>query len=383
MIGRVVAARPSNAREWMPVLFLPPVLVLGAALSGRSISALGVVAAIVGCLPLLLRRRVQYVIFAVALTAGIVFILWLLKPGDVVVLPMVALFDLAQYGDRRRSLWIGAITVPCVAVSVIPFTDRGGLLAALAFNVMLCLLAVAAGDVLRSRQQAAERTATAREHEALRRVGEERLQIAREIHDVVAHAMTAINVQAGVAAHLLERDPANAHDALRDIKRTSGDALNDLRATLNALRDPEQSAPLTSPGGLEDLDGLTGGLRAAGVAVELDVASVADLPAPVQSAGYRIIQEALTNVARHAQASATRVRVQRERDSVTIEVSDDGAATAGTRSSWGAGNGLRGMRERAVALGGSLEAAPAGAGGWLVRARLPLPSPRDAGDARQ
>ncbi|MGH2869998.1 MAG: sensor histidine kinase [Solirubrobacteraceae bacterium] len=393
MIGRVVAARTPNVRDWLPVLFVPPVLVLGAAITGSDghpITALGVLAAIVGCLPLVLRRRIPFPFFALPLTAGIVLVVWQLNPGDVVVLiPMIALFDIAQFGDRRRSLWIGAVTVPCVAVSVIPFT-KGGLLAVVAFNLMLCLLTIGAGDMLRSRQVTAQRTAAAREQETLRRVGEQRLQVAREIHDVVAHAMTAINVQAGVAAHLLERDPAHAHDALRDIKRTSGDALNDLRATLDVLRDPEQSAPITSPVGLEDLDALTGGLRAAGVAVDLEVAPVADLPAPVQSAGYRIIQEALTNVARHAQASAARVRVSRERDAVTIEVSDDGAATAGVGSRWGpagpagegapSGNGLRGMRERALALGGSLEAAPAGAGGWLVRARLPI-SP-DVSDPR-
>ena len=111
----------------------------------------------------------------------------------------------------------------------------------------------------------------AAEQRTLRQVGEERLLIAREIHDLVAHAMTAINVQAGVAAHLLERDPSQAYDALRDIKQTSGHALTELRSTLDVLRDPSQAAPLGPMASLADVDELTGGLRTAGVEVDVDV----------------------------------------------------------------------------------------------------------------
>ena len=215
--------------------------------------------------------------------------------------------------------------------------------------------------------------------EALRRIGEERLQIAREIHDVVAHAMTAINVQAGVAAHLIDRDPQQAHDALRAIKRTSGEALSELRATLDVLRDDGRAdaAPLGPSAGLHDLEALTAGLRDAGVEVELDVGPIAGLPAPVHSTGYRIVQEALTNVARHAHASRASVHVRREPEAVTIEVSDDGVSANGIASA--PGNGLRGMRERAAAVGGSVDAGHCDGGGWQVRASLPIAG--NVGDA--
>jgi signal transduction histidine kinase len=378
MIGATVARRAASSPlliDWLPVLALPPVLVLDAALSvkGKPIDVVNVLAAFAGCLPLALRRRLSFPRMAPLLVGGVVLVLWLLHPENTVVLiPMVALFELALGGDRRRSLWMSLAVVPCVFVSVVPFASGWPHIASIVVrNLALCLLAIAAGDVLRTRRLATEQLVRTREQETLRRVADERLSIAREIHDVVAHAMTAINVQAGVAAHLLERDPGQAHGALRDIKRVSGEALGELRQTLDVLRDPAQGVPLAPGTGLFDLETLASGLRSAGVAVELEVEPVAELPAAVHSAGYRIVQEALTNVARHARASTARVRVRRDGEAVTIEVVDDGAGTNGSN---GGGNGVRGMRERAVALGGTLEAAPAQDGGWQVRARLPVAS---------
>jgi signal transduction histidine kinase len=303
-----------------------------------------------------------------------VLVLWLLHPENTVVLiPMVALFELALNGDRRRSLWMSLAVVPCVFISVVPFASGWPHVASIVVrNLALCLLAIAGGDVLRTRRRATEQLVRTREQETLRRVSDERLSIAREIHDVVAHAMTAINVQAGVAAHLLERDPGQAHGALRDIKRVSGEALGELRQTLDVLRDPAQAVPLAPGASLFDLESLTNGLRSAGVAVELKVAPVDELPAAVHSAGYRIVQEALTNVARHADASTACVSVRRDGDAVTIEVVDDGAGAPGATGVNGGGNGVRGMRERALALGGTLEAAPAAGHGWQVRATLPV-----------
>jgi len=334
MIGRAVAARAvrnATVLAWLPVLLVPPVLVVDAAISrdGKPITVVSVLAAIVGCLPLVLRRRFRFPLLAPPLTAGIVLVLGQLNPAStVVVIPMIALFELALGGDRRRSLWMSLAVVPCVFVSVVPFANASNLVSIVIRNLALCLLAIAAGDVIRSKRLSAERWVAAREQETLRRVGDERLQIAQEIHDLVAHAMTAINVQAGVAAHLLERDPGQAYGALRHIKRTSGEALTDLRATLDALRDPAQAAPVGPTDGLHDLDQLTIGPRAAGIAVELDVEPVGDLPATVQAAGYRIVQEALTNVVRHAGATSTRVCVRRMPGAVMIEIADDGAGGA-------------------------------------------------------
>jgi signal transduction histidine kinase len=317
---------------------------------------------------------VPFLVLFLLVTAGIILVLWQLHPPNtVVIIPMIALFELALSGDRRRSLWMGVATVPCVFISVLPFHGSASLASLVIRNLALCLLAIAAGEVVRSRKLSAQRALDAIEQQTLRRVGEERLRIAREIHDVVAHAMTAINVQAGVAAHLLERDPRQAYDALRHIKDTSGAALSDLRTTLDVLRDPSAEAPLGPPAGLADIPELTDGLRAARVAVDVDVDAGADVPATLQSAGYRIVQEALTNVARHATgATRAKVSVRHAPGAVTIDVLDDGAAAALPANGAAGGSGVRGMRERAAALGGTLEAGPTPAGGWRVRATLPV-----------
>jgi signal transduction histidine kinase len=381
MIGRAVAtrlARSEMIQDWWPVVVLPPILIADAALSTdpavKPITVISVLATVVACLPLVLRRHVSFKVLCVPITAGVALTVWQLNPHDTVALiPMVALLELAQRGDRRRSLLMALTVVPCVLIVAIPFTNGlSDALSAVARNLGECLLAIAAGDWLRARREAAERSAAIVTEEALRRIGEERLQIAREIHDVVAHAMTAINVQAGVAAHLIDRDPQQAHDALRAIKRTSGEALSELRATLDVLRDDGRAdaAPLGPSAGLHDLEALTAGLRDAGVEVELDVGPIPGLPAPVHSTGYRIVQEALTNVARHAHASRASVHVRREPEAVTIEVSDDGVRANGVPSA--PGNGLRGMRERAAAVGGSVDAGHCDGGGWQVRASLPI-----------
>ena len=375
MSTAVVARLAGSAavKAWLPVVLLPPLLVADAAITkdhGPDVTVLGALAAVVGCLPLVLRARLGFAVLGPLITAGIILILWQLEPGNTVVLiPMVALVELAARGDRRRSLWTGLAVVPCVFVSVLPFADDSAeLFGVVVRNLALCLLAIAVGDVARSRRQAVERAVAQREEEARRRLGEERLRIARDIHDVVAHAMVAINVQAGVAAHLIDREPEQAHSALRAIKATSGEALADLRATLGVLRGDDGEAPVRPAAGLGDLDELAAALRAAGVRVDLDVEDVGDVPAAVHAAGYRIVQEALTNVLRHAGASSVRVSAARDGGEVRLEVADDGT---GAGAGGGSGNGLRGMRERAAALNGTLESGPAERGGWRVLARLP------------
>ena len=361
-------------RAWLPVAVLPPILLADSLISaeGPDVDALGVLAAVVGCLPLVLRSRLGFAALAPLLVPGIVLILWQLEPGSTVVLiPMVALFELAARSERRRNVWVALEVVPCVVVSVLPFADdKGELLSVVVRNTALCLLAIAAGDVVRSRREAMTRLADQQEEHARRRLGEERLRIAREVHDVVAHAMVAINVQAGVAAHRLDQDPEQARTALRAIKQTSGEALSDLRATLGVLRGEDTEAPVAPAASLGDLEELTAGLRGTGVQVRIDLGETGELPAAVHAAGYRIVQEALTNVLRHAGAAHVRVTVWRDTAAVRIEVLDDGGA-AQANGAGGSGTGLRGMRERATALGGTLEAGPAPDGGWRVQAELP------------
>jgi len=368
-------ARNATVMAWLPVAVLPPLLILDALLSrrGPDVTVLGVLAAYAGCLPLVWRRRLPFPVLAPLITAGILLVLFAIEPGSTVVaIPMVALYEVAASGTRRGTLLAAAVVVPCVAVSVAPFADDGGgYVGLLARNLALCLLALAVGDVVRSRREVVDGLLAAREEEALRRIGDERLRIAREVHDVVAHAMVAINVQAGVAAHLIDRDPEQARSALRDIKAASGEALTDLRATLGVLRGEDGAAPVTPATRLRDVPELATGLRAAGVDVDLEVCEDAGVPAAVEAASYRIVQEALTNVLRHAQASRVQVTVSAEDGGVRVEVVDDGTGGRRRGAPGGSGNGVRGMRERAEAIGGTLESGPAPEGGWRVLARIP------------
>jgi signal transduction histidine kinase len=364
------AVRSERFTDWLPAIVLPPALLLSAGLSGRSVTVPVAAIAFIGVAPLIVRRRIAFSALLAPFVAGIVLEVAIVQPGEIVVLvPMVMLYDLARLGDRRRSLWLAGLTVPSVLVSTVPFNHGDALLLAVGQSLVLCMLAIAAGDVLRARQVSVQKTADAREARIHARLAAERLAIAHEIHDTVAHAMTAINVQAGVAAHLIDRDPAQAHIALRAIKQTSGDALTDLRSTLHMLRDPASAAALSPPAVLADIDALADGLREAGISVALCAAPVADLPAVVQAAGYRIIQEATTNIIRHSRADSVSIELRRDAAGIDIDVIDNGV---GTEDPVAGGNGVRGMRERAAALGGELTAAPACPHGWHVRARLPI-----------
>jgi signal transduction histidine kinase len=365
-------AREPRFWAWLPVLVLPPVLVLDAALSDnpdKPVTAVGVLTAVVACLPLVVRRRLPFVALSLLITAGIVLVLWRLEPGNTVVLiPAVALAELATRTERRRLVRIAVGVTPCVMVSILPFADDAAEFFDLVLrNTAFCFLALAAGDAVRSRREAVERAAAVSEQQALRRMGEERLRIARDVHDVVAHAMVEINVQAGVAAHLIDRDPAQARSALRHIKAASGEALSDLRATLGVLRGSE-GAPVEPAAGVKDLEALGAGLRAAGVRVTFAVDPLPPGAAGLQAVVYRIVQEALTNVLRHADATEVAVRVAQDGEAIDVEVRDDGTGTGGPG---GAGQGLRGMRERAAAAGGTVDYGPVADGGWRVAARLP------------
>ncbi len=373
------------------MVILPPVLVIDAVLSasGKPLTVVNLACTVIACVPLAWRRWIGVAPMVVLVVAGVILVMALLHPGNsVVLIPMVAVYELARRFDRRRSLWIAAVCVPGVLAGVLPFSAGAAHTASLvARNLVLCLLAVAAGDMVRSRREMSERAADLREQETLRRVADERLALAHEIHDVVAHGMTAINVQAGVAAHLLDRDPGQARTALRDIKRVSGEALTELRAALAALRDPAQAAPLAPTGGVGELPRLVGEIRAAGVEVELALPDVGELPPAVEHTAYRIVQESLTNVARHSGAGRAWVSMARANGTLRIEVADDGRGSSDRTEARVAGapppgNGVRGMRERVQALGGTLEAGPGGSGsartgptGWAVQARLPVREP--------
>ena len=292
--------------------------------------------------------------------------------------PVVALYMVGTVRDRR-TVWTAyaVATVFTLAVTVHPFTGASWIGDAISITALFAV-AASLGDATRSRrayiaaieQRAldAERT---REDEARRRVEEERLRIARELHDVTAHSLSIIALQAGAAEKAVRRDPDGAIAALRTIRVTSKDSLDELRAMLGVLRTAGEDAPLSPAGRLETLPELVRTVEAAGVHVTLDVADdLGDVPAYVDVSAYRIVQEAITNIVRHAQASTARVLVRREGDELTLEIADDGRATSAAVFS--EGHGIRGMRERVAALSGTFEAGPVQGGGFRVVARLPL-----------
>jgi signal transduction histidine kinase len=215
----------------------------------------------------------------------------------------------------------------------------------------------------RRRKAEAERT---REEELLRRATEERLRIARELHDVLAHKISLINVQAGAALH--RREPEQAYAALGAIKDASKETLRELRTTLGVLRQVDEAQPLSPAPSLDRLGELIAHTKQAGLPVRLTVSGDRpDLPAQVDLAAYRIVQEALTNAVRHAGETTATVLVRYDPDQVVVEVADDGHGARAPE-----GNGIRGMRERAAAVGGAFSAVTRPGGGFLVRAALPL-----------
>ena len=284
------------------------------------------------------------------------------------------LYTVALLGDRQRSVFVAAFTAVAVAIAVLLIGDNTEV-TAMALRVALVLAAVAIGDTVRSRRalsaaarDRADRELRERDEETRRRAEAERLRIARELHDTLAHSLVAINVRSSVAL-----DPNVSQDptaALGDIKQVSATALRDLRATLSLLRERGDAAPIAPVPALDGLPGLVNQARSAGLRADLDVrVDDVEIPSAIGGAAYRIVQEALTNVLRHANATTAQVSLRASLDVLDVEVIDDGRA--GT-SGGNPGLGLRGMAERAAALGGRFDAGPLEANGWCVRAVFPL-----------
>jgi signal transduction histidine kinase len=231
---------------------------------------------------------------------------------------------------------------------------------------------LAAAELARTRRQEWARRRAEEEEAERRRVNEERLRIARELHDVLAHSISVINVQAGVGLALLDSDPAQARTALTTIKSASKEALGEVRQVLDTLR-AKGDAPRTPAPGLARLPELTAQAADAGLRVTVETeGEVSPLPPGADLAAFRIVQEALTNLIRHSGSRTALVRLHHGSGELRVDIDDDGpAAESGTAAATG-GNGLVGMRERAAALGGSAEAGPRDDGGFRVTARLPM-----------
>ncbi|BEP13092.1 histidine kinase [Acidothermaceae bacterium B102] len=326
------------------------------------------------------RRRSP--VLSLAVTMGLLLLVLYLMHSThtALAVAMLSAGTVAYQGRRRLSLVVGTALVPVVALA---WRVAGGDGVGQEFfsYLVLLLAAVVGGDAVRSRRDAvaarAERELVAREAAARELFDGYRLQLARDLHDSVAHSLVAITTRAGVAAHL-GRANGNPEllSALTDVKRVSADALHELRETLQMLRADGVSAPnrprITSR---QTLEGLVQPLGLAGLTVRLRCDPDTErAPSRVSNAGYRIVQESVTNVLRHADADTVSVSLAVEGGTLLIEVSNDGppvgepAAAALPRK----GHGLLGMQERAHDVGGTVSAGPQLQGGWLVSARLPM-----------
>jgi signal transduction histidine kinase len=231
----------------------------------------------------------------------------------------------------------------------------------------------------RAAVESARVLAAEQERQTARAIEDERARIARELHDVVAHGLSVIVVQSGAERRSLhgprpDVDVESIDAALGSIERAGREALVDLRRLLGLLRRTEEPLSLAPQPGLAQLDELVATARDAGLRVEVDVSGDrSPLPPGLDLTAYRIVQEALTNVLKHADARCVRVAVAFQRNQLDLEVSDDGAATGTSTVTEGGGHGLIGMRERATIFGGTITAGTSSAGGWAVRARLPVP----------
>jgi signal transduction histidine kinase len=338
------------------------------------LGALGVALLLVAVLALPFRYRRPTGVLAVTLVATLTY--WSLGyPKGPIFLPLLIALGEAVISGRRRAaitslvvgfvgfLWLGYL------IGREDAPDWGQVLALAAW--LISILSVT--ELIRSRRDRAREAARLRAEELRRRTTDERLQIARELHDAVAHNMSLINIQAGVALHLMNDDPEQARDALTTIKGASKEALVELRSILGVLRQVDEDVPRSPTPSLERLDDLVSSAAASGIGVHLDVeGDIHHLPRNTDLAAFRIIQESLTNVARHSAGAEAVVRIRAVNGSLDLEILDEGSGAPTGSELPSGGNGIPGMQERAASVGGRLEARPRPGRGFAVRAELPL-----------
>ncbi|MEO3745188.1 sensor histidine kinase [Plantactinospora sp. B5E13] len=346
----------------------------------RPIRALDVALVLVMVAALAVCRRFP-VPALVVVTAAMLAVHFRLHPGPAAAFPVLGTVYLAAWrGHRAAAALASLVFLGCFLFrdfAVAP-ADQPAQQVAERTSLLLGWFVAAnvAGLVARQRrayleqvEQRAVEAERTREEMALRRAGEERLRIARDLHDSLTHSISVIKVQAGIAVHLARKQGKEPSATLLAIQEASGAAMRELRATLGVLR----SASDVDPVGLAGVDGLAERTRAAGVPVQLTVTGQRELPAEVDQAGYRVVQEALTNVARHAGPATARVDIEYAPERLTVCVTDDGRASPSRPVTPGVG--LRGMRERVTGLGGTLHTAARDGGGFAVRATFPLDGP--------
>ncbi|MBB6345302.1 sensor histidine kinase [Nonomuraea muscovyensis] len=362
----------------MVVIVLAGTVVASLLEQDRTPNVLDVVLPLVAAGGALLRERYPLAALITVVAAVDVYYRFAGYDGPLIVLSFLALYTAADKGHLVAAIATGGVSVLAMAIG-----ETGGvrhvddsMFLAITGWVVAC---IAFGGVTRNRRaylQEAERRAHDAEHtkeeEARRRASEERLRIARELHDVIGHNISMINVQAAAALHGLQRRPEKAEAALRTIKDTSKETLRELRTTLGVLRQVDEDAPTAPTDSLARIDAL---VAASGLRVTTELSgSLDEVPVEVDLAAARIIREALTNVSRHSGTAEATLSVSSKSGHIVIQVEDDGP---GATYAEGSGYGVRGMRERAAALGGTLEAGPRPEGGFRVVADLPLRPPAD------
>jgi signal transduction histidine kinase len=375
-----VPRRSQHLLDALVPLLTAAVIVLGGVIHSGDAHPLDLIIAAAAGASLVGRRRAPGI--TLALSGALTLLLLQLQPtagATAVIAPAVALYSLAlRRGVRERALAAVVAVVAIVAADAL----HGGaptLLQTLGHVVLVAIPLLIADvhrtrhanlELLQERLALAERT---REQEAERRAEQERLRIARDLHDVVAHTLTTINVQAATAAQLLDRDPAHARNALETIEEASRDAIGELRAILGVLREGTD-APLSPAPGLDQLPDLVARAREDGIDVDLDVDGErpSHLPDAVSLAAFRIAQESLTNARRHAAGADVRIALAFDPETIRLVVENDAATMAVSGTS--AGVGIMGMRERAATVGGAFDARPIG-DGFRVEARLPYARP--------
>ncbi|MBC9714922.1 sensor histidine kinase [Streptomyces sp. TRM66268-LWL] len=369
-IGRLRV--PAGVRDWLLALAVAALLV-GTGLAGPAPDG---AAGLIGCallaaggLALAARRRAPLAVLAVT---GLCAVGYQAAGFEVLsVAYLVAVYGAVRAGHHAVTV-IGSVALVLVLhVSALAFHD-GPASEALAqargtLEAAWLIAAFAAGEALRQAERRAEEAERGREEAAERRADEERLHIARELHDSLTHQISIIKVQSEVAVHVARRRGEEVSEALLAIQEAGREATRELRATLEALRD-DDTAP---PRGLDHIEELVERVRRGGLEATLTVEGTrGDVPAAVGRTAYRIVQEALTNVVRHSGASTATVRVEHRPGALTVQVDDDGKASPDSPPE--SGLGLLGMRERVTALGGRLQAVPRAERGFSVLAELPV-----------
>jgi signal transduction histidine kinase len=354
----------------------------------RDVSIWAYITGIALAVPLYFRRRHPLrVLLAIAIVS--MFYTYIEKPADIEAFQtfplVVAFYCVGSYRERWRSLALAFVAVgPLLLLAdhynqgYVGSTSRYPWIGSLVLFACAMAVGVAIGSRRQTMESLKERARLAelnREEEARRSVDEERLRIARELHDVVAHSIVTISVQAGMASHVFDTQPEQARAAIGEIRKLSKETLQELRATLGYLRtaDNDQESRTPSPS-MDQIDALIGRMRAAGLRIHLVTrGTVRSLPAAVDLIAYRIVQEALTNVVKHVGAANVEVELTYAPDCFEIRVTDDGRGLAPIAPvAEGTQHGLLGMRERAAAVGGKFSAGPHEGGGFEVCAMLPI-----------